>query len=364
MVNNNEVFNAANSIKNNLAVTALLESLSEAVIIINDSGNVVLINNRMEELFGYNADEVIGKPLDVFLPASFQKRHEEHILNYFEKPHKRPMGKGLELYGRRKDGTEFPVDVSLSAFHSETHKLAIAFVMDITARIQAQDELRQQNEDLDAFAHTVAHDLNSIINSIVGFSQLLVEDNSYSKEERSEILSHIFKSSHKMSTIIKELLIFANIRKTEVELSPIDTSKIIEEVIIRLGFQLNENNAKIIIPKKFHTALGYSAWVEEIWYNLISNAIKYGGTPPVIELGSEVAGDSILFWIKDNGAGLSDEGKKIIFTSPEKLHQQNSKGFGLGLSIVKRILDKINGSITLESGANTGSKFIFSLKKK
>ena len=161
-----------------------------------------------------------------------------------------------------------------------------------------------------------------------------------------------------MSTIIRELLIFASMKKDDVDTQIINIKEIIENVRQRLRYQIGEKNAKIIIHENISDSKGYAPWVEEVFFNYISNALKYGGVPPIIEIYSEKQPGGI----KDNGEGISDDLKAVIFDEKGK-RSGLTKGFGLGLSIVRRIIEKLDGTVAVESECGVGSIFSFSLKE-
>ena len=243
---------------------------------------------------------------------------------------------------------------------------------EIAEREQAQAALRQQaielearNAELDAFAHTVAHDLKTPLTSLIGYSSLL--EKRYDKMTPAKLtksLGVITQSGRKMTSIINELLLLASIRQFEdVETGPLDMSAVVKEAQRRFADQWDERQAEMIAPAEWPTAIGYAPWVEEVWANYISNALKYGGTPPRIELGATVLrrGGAARFWVRDNGAGLSPEEQARLFSQFTRLDQTRAQGHGLGLSIVKRIVEKLGGQVGVESEAGQGSTFYFDL---
>jgi len=228
--------------------------------------------------------------------------------------------------------------------------------------------LEQRNKQLDAFARTVAHDLKSPINTVVGYATMLTEvcneDNLLDDELRA-YLDLIAKAGYKMENIINALLLLARTSKNEtIDTQPLDMSHIIAQAQERLFDLITDYQAEIRISDHFPIAQGYAAWVEEIWANYISNGIKYGGSPPRLEIGSDVEDDNtIRFWIRDNGQGLSEEAQAKLFTPFTRLHQNRAEGEGLGLSIVEQIAEKLNGKVGVKSEVGQGSTFYFTLPK-
>jgi signal transduction histidine kinase len=228
---------------------------------------------------------------------------------------------------------------------------------------QHADELEARNEELDAFAHTVAHDLKEPLSLIILTAAVLQD---YQAEELDQglkrRLQYISKAADGMNSIIQELLLLASVRKAEVSTMPLSMQSIVANAQSRLSHLLREHQAEIALPETWPPALGYGPWVEEVWVNYISNAIKYGGHPPVIALGgSEQPDGTVRFWVCDNGLGLTPEEQERLFTLFTRLDQVRARGHGLGLSIVQRIVKKLGGQVGVESQVGEGSTFWFTL---
>lgn len=228
-------------------------------------------------------------------------------------------------------------------------------------------ELEARNEELDAFAHTVAHDLNSPLTNVIGHAETLeMYHTVMSAEDQEKSLQAIASNARKMNNIINELLLLSGVRKTEAKLAPLDMVNILAESMKRLDDLIQRHCAEIqaqdvhLWPK----AIGYAPWVEEVWINYISNAIRYGGIPPRIELGAvRQADDMVRFWVRDNGDGLLPEAQARLFIPFTRLDQIRAKGHGLGLSIVQRIVTKLGGQVGVESNGQPGHgcTFFFTL---
>jgi two-component system sensor histidine kinase/response regulator len=220
--------------------------------------------------------------------------------------------------------------------------------------------------ELDAYAHTVAHDLKDPLSSLIGFSELLEKNyTEISDKELSCYVHTIAKNGRKMINIIEELLLLASVRKIEdVEMEPLDMAAIVAEAQRRLADMITKYQAEIISPPAWPVALGHGLWVEEVWINYLSNAIKYGGQPPRVELGAtlpEEPDGQICFWARDNGPGLPPEDQARLFTPFTQIHQARTEGHGLGLSIVQRIAEKLGGQVGVQSEVGQGSLFFFTL---
>jgi PAS domain S-box-containing protein len=243
---------------------------------------------------------------------------------------------------------------------------------EIGERVRAEEILRQhtgeleaRNAELDAFAHTVAHDLKNPVSSVVGYADVLRRNYATLPEDvQEEFLDVITRNSRKIASIIDELLLLSSVRGMgEVEMHPLEMGRIVAEARGRLLHLIEEHQGEIDLPDSWPVAMGYGPWVEAVWTNYINNALKYGGHPPRIELGSMVHADGwIRFWVRDNGQGLSHEEQARLFTPFERLHKTRAQGHGLGLSIVQRIVKKLGGQVGVESGVpGEGCEFYFTL---
>lgn len=228
-------------------------------------------------------------------------------------------------------------------------------------------ELQAHNEDLDTFADTVAHDLKNLLTRIIFHSAILETDLPTLPDELKSHLGIIREYAYRMGNIIDALLLLANVREIDkLELELLDMEGIVAEAQANVADQIEEYQAEITLPSSWPVAMGYTPWIERVWVNYISNAIRYGGRPPRIELGANVPSEDdgmISFWIRDNGPGLSPQDQARLFTPFTQLQQSRSKGHGLGLSIVRRIVEKLGGRVAVESHLGEGSVFSFTLPR-
>jgi two-component system, sensor histidine kinase and response regulator len=229
---------------------------------------------------------------------------------------------------------------------------------------EKNQELEKRNAELDAFSHTVAHDLKNPLNVINGYLQLL----DFACEEGDFEGVHVNtrrarNAVSKASDIIESLLLLAGTsRHKQLLLEPFDMGYVINKVKERLELSLREGDVSLQEPPSWPFISGYPAWVEEIWVNYISNALKYGGKPPQIELGMDCDDPAhVRFWVRDNGPGLSAEEQARLFVPFTRLHTERAEGHGLGLCIVQRIAEKLGGNVGVDSTPGTGSTFYFTL---
>lgn len=226
---------------------------------------------------------------------------------------------------------------------------------------QAEEDRARLIEELDAFASTVAHDLKNPITTIMNYTSFLGSAR-LSDEERDECVAIIDRTARRMQNIIEELLLLSQVRKLEeLHLEALDMGQIVLQASERLLVMMKEFKGNISLPETWPSALGYAPWVEEVWVNYISNALKYGGTPPRVELGADEDSDMACFWVRDNGDGLNAEQQARLFTPFTRLNQVRAQGHGLGLSIVQRIVEKLGGEVGVKSEEGRGSLFFFKL---
>ncbi len=224
-------------------------------------------------------------------------------------------------------------------------------------------ELKARNEELDAFGHTVAHDLKNPLTALTGVAEILAADHR-EDENLAQYLQSIVRSGRKASSIVNELLVLSTVRKQDnIQLKPLDMTQIVDEALERLLHLIEDSPIDLKLPPTWPTALGHAPWIEEVWANYLSNAIKYGGQPPAIELGAEAKPNgTVYFWVRDNGPGLSADEQARLFTPFTQLRQARTRGHGLGLSIVRRIVEKLGGEVGVVSNKSIGgSTFYFTL---
>jgi PAS domain S-box-containing protein len=335
------------------------DSVPDLIAILNDQYQIVRANKAMadrvgatpQELAGLTCHEIMhnmGEPPPFCPHALLLVDGQEHA---------------AEIHEENLDGDFL---VTVSPLHDAEGRVigSVHVARDITERKRTEEALGRLVEELDAFAHNVAHELRSPLNVALGFADLLVEDHAtMSEEELESYLGSIARAGYKMSSIIDELLLLADVRKAkEVEIERLDMASIVAGALERLTYTVEELQAEITLPDTWPTALGYAPWVEEVWVNYLSNALRYGGQPPRVELGATKQENStVRFWVRDNGPGIAPEKQDRLFapfTQPAWVH---AKGHGLGLSIVQRIVERLGGEVGVESEVGQGSTFFFTL---
>ncbi len=356
------------SIKRNQSMT---QSAKDAIISTDSHGRIVSWNNGAKNIFCYDEKEILGKRVDLLMPENYKIAHQNGLERIRSGGAPHVIGETVELEGRKKNGNEFPLELSLASWKMGDDTFFSAIIRDITKRKQAEKTLRQyaaelkaQNSELDSFAHTVAHDLKKPLTELIGFNTLLkIRFDKMSHEEREKSLKKMEKSAFKMSNIVDELLLLASVRDMkEIDIGLLSMKQIVSEAFLRLGSMIKEYQAKIVLPESWPRVIGYGPWIEEVWVNYFSNAIKYGGNPPYIQVGTTIEPEGMVrFSIQDNGDGLSPEEQARIYVPFERLHQVSIEGHGLGLSIVRRIVEKLDGQVGVKSDGGNGCCFYFTL---
>ncbi|MBW7885485.1 MAG: response regulator [Caldilineaceae bacterium] len=269
----------------------------------------------------------------------------------------------LELVNKR-DGGFTDSDRILAETLASSAAIAIENARLFEHLNEQAEELRLRNEELDAFAHTVAHDLKTPLSLVTGFADMLRENiDMLHPDEINIYLNHIIENSMRMNHIIESLLMLAGVRGiSHVDVERVDMGQIVHEALRRVEFMLEEREAVVHVPTEWPAAVGYGPWLEEVWYNYVVNALKYGGNPPVLWLGAEASDDGeICFWVQDNGPGVADHGDKLFTPSLRSQRAEERKGYGLGLSIVKRIVERLHGRVGAKNASGGGSIFYFTL---
>ena len=356
----------------------VLEDMHDGVIVLDAQARIVDANPAALHLIGCSVNQVIGQPIRTLL--SERLGLSDRLQDVLEAHTQIVIGEGEALRH---------YDLHISPLQSRRGELAgrVIALHDVTERVlaeevqrQAKEALRQyaaeleaRNEELDAFAHTVAHDIRNPVSQILGYAQLLAEyDDQLSLEERARALRSLIQSGDKLTNIIDELLLLAGVRQVDVQLEPLSMGVIVAEAQQRLRDLIEKSGAEISAPpvEAWPIALGHPAWIEEVWINYIGNACKYGGSPPRVTLGADILprpstgegrGDGFIrFWVRDTGKGIMPQDQARLFAPFTRLDQVRAKGHGLGLSIVRRIVEKLGGEVGVESDGVPGHGSVFS----
>ena len=349
---------------------AVLESASEGIVLVDAAGGITLLNPAAERMFGYEPGELLGQPLEILLPDRARRSHVAHRKGYFAEPRVRPMGIGLDLFGRRKDGTEFPVEISLSHVALPEGGAAMAFITDITARkrveeqLQRQREVLYQNEKLAALgtmAAGIAHEMNNPLGIITARIEVMLLD-AEQQQLPAQVLDDLqvlHRASQRVARIAASLRSFA--RHTPGDRVPLDINGIVEESLQLLQKPLAADNVQIVasLDRTLPPILGDASTLHQVLMNLLTNAREAmpGGGQIRIETAPAERPGWLRLLVADTGPGIPAEEVSKIF---DPFFTTKRTGTGLGLSVTYGIIQEHGGTVDVQSRPGAGTTFILS----
>jgi len=350
----------------------LLEAAPDAIVISNNNGVIILANRMTATLFGYQQEELIGKPVEVLIPKRFRAAHPKHRSVYYEQSLTRPMGTDLELWAARKDGSEFPVEVALSPLHLSGTLLVTSVIRDITHRHKMQVALKEKaralavsNSELEQFAYLASHDLQEPLRMVVSFAQLLSRRNKGKLDKDSEeFIGFLVDGAMRMQELINDLLSYSRIGTHYREFVITSSEDVLKQTLQSLGMTIEENHACISFDP-LPDVVADEIQLGQVFQNLICNAIKFrGDKAPDIHISAKTQGSEVIFTVRDKGIGVNKEYQERIFEVFRRLHtKEQYKGTGIGLAICKKITERHGGRIWVESEPGKGASFYFTFKK-
>lgn len=381
-------------------IDAIFLYATEGIMVANDKGEITRITPSAEKLFGYNKDELIGEKIELLVPTKLIGKHTNHREKYSHNPHARLMGMGVELFGLKKDGVEFPVEISLSPYSTTEGKFVIAFIIDITVRKKAEEKLRNYSADLEKqvknrtlileeaiqelektkkelnkalakekdlnelksrFVSMASHEFRTPLTTMMSSLSLVTKYGEKSDKENQE--KHVIKiktSINNLTDILNDFLSVSKLEEGKMENLPgdINLKTFVADIIsdmqsmATVGQKIvhdHAGNESVNLDKKL---------LKNILFNLISNAIKFSPEGALIEVATKVTNSSVNISIKDNGIGISKEDQKHLFERFFRGHNATHiQGTGLGLNIVAKYVELMNGSLDYESRENKGTIF-------
>jgi len=365
-----------------LKFRSLLQSAPDAIVIIDDTGIIHLVNEQTEKLFGYSQEELVGQSVEILIPTDLRKSHLEYRQRYLQNPYCRFMGVGLDLWAQTKSGKTIPVEVALSPLQTQHDVLVTAAIRDIGKRKQVEEELSiyrnhleelvaertaalsAANKELQEFSYTISHDLRAPLRSIDGFSLALIEDYQANLPEQAiGFLRRIRLAAQRMGTLIDEVLELARVSRCELNKNLVDVNKLAKDIVMDLQLSDPARKASIQLGDNLYAKADENL-LRVVLENLLDNAWKFTSRQPHTEIILDIIQNSAekVFFIRDNGVGLDMRYANKLFRPFQRLHSDKEfPGTGVGLATVHRIIQRHGGRVWLESELEKGTTVYFCL---
>jgi PAS domain S-box-containing protein len=349
----------------------LLEAAPDAMVVVNQGGEIVLLNVQAEKQFGYSRDELVGQKVKNIIPEGFAERLVADALRSVEDALAQQIGTGIELIALRKNGSEFPIEIMLSPLESAEGILVTAAVRDITARRQAEanllnkvEELNRSNEELGQFAYIASHDLQEPLRMVASYTQLLSRRYKGKLDsDADEFIAFAVDGASRMQRLIQDLLAYSRVGTKGRDLVEISSEEALGQALINLRVAIEDKGA-LVTHDPLPDVVADDMQLIQLFQNLIGNAIKYqsSGIPKVHISAARNGGKRWTFSVKDNGLGIDPQYFEKIFGMFQRLHKREEfAGTGIGLAICKKIVERHGGIISVESQPGQGSTFRFAI---
>jgi PAS domain S-box-containing protein len=352
----------------------LLEAAPDAMVVVNQGGEIVLLNLQAEKQFGYHRDELLGQKVKNIIPEGFAERLIADSTRTAADALAQQIGTGIELYGRRKDGSDFPIEIMLSPLESAEGILVTAAIRDITERKKSEEhlvktvgELRRSNDELQQFAYVASHDLQEPLRMVASYTQLLAKRyKGRLDSDADEFIAYAVDGSNRMQVLIQDLLAYSRAGTNGKALREISSENALKEALTNLRGTIEESGA-IVTHDSLPAITTDDTQLAQVFQNLVGNAIKYRSpeVPHVHVSAGKNRGNEWIFSVRDNGLGIDPQYFERIFILFQRLHgRREFKGTGIGLAICKKILERLGGRIWVESQPAKGSTFYFALPER
>jgi PAS domain S-box-containing protein len=349
----------------------LLEAAPDAMVVVNRAGEIVLLNVQAEKQFGYRRDELIGQQVKNIIPEGFAERLIADGTRTAAEALAQQIGTGIELSGRRKDGTEFPIEIMLSPLQNADGILVTAAIRDISVRKQSEEhlvktaeQLKRSNDQLQQFAYVASHDLQEPLRMVASYTGLLAKRYKERLDsDADEFIGYAVDGCNRMQVLIRDLLAYSHSGTSDKALRQVSGENALNYALTNLRIAIEESNA-IVTHGPLPTLKTDETQLVQIFQNLVGNAIKYrSAAAPHVHVSAQKGVDDVwVFSVQDNGLGIEPQYFEKIFILFQRLHgRKEFNGTGIGLSICKKTVEQLGGKIWVESHLEKGSTFHFSL---
>ena len=353
--------------------TAIIDSVPTAIVIVDERGHIELVNAQAERLFGYATAELHGEMVDVLVPERFRAGHPELRMGFTKTPHARPMGAGRDLFGLRKDGSEFPIEIGLNPVKTDEGSFVLSAIVDISDRKRQAAELQHANESLERsnielqqFAYVASHDLQEPLRMVTGYIQLL-EKRLASKldTEAREFMGFAVDGAQRMQKLIEGILAYSRVGNRGQPFEPVDSAVALDEALLQLAAPITDTHAEVS-AQPLPVVNADRTQLVQLFQNLVGNALKYCvASVPQVRVAAQREGKFWRFSVCDNGIGIEPQYYGRIFGIFQRLHTRREfPGTGIGLAISKCIVERHGGQIGVEAAPGGGSVFWFTLPEE
>jgi PAS domain S-box-containing protein len=343
---------------------AVTDTAHDAIVAADAAGHIAFWNPGAARMFGYTAAEAIGQSLTILIPERYHAQHLAGLARYVSTGVPHVVGRSVELEGRRKDGTEFPVELSLAAARAAGVVSFTGIIRDITERRRIEQALHETNAELEAFAYSISHDLRAPLRAIHGFGQILLEDHGAQLDpDARRLMGVISENTRRMGQLIDDLLAFSRLGRQALETSRVDMTELVRGVTEDVRRAEGDRVLDIALAP-LPAARGDRQLLRQAVANLVQNAAKFTRRREHarIEVGHRTDMGEGVYYVKDNGAGFDARYKDKLFGVFQRLHPDTEfEGTGVGLAIVQRIIHRHAGRVWAESKVDEGATFYFTL---